>query len=263
MPQLTDASLIRSLLETDRPWSAYALADLAPPHAEHARWFGTASPPAVGLVYRAFAVPVVIMVGEVAQLRGVLDEIDDVLADSPELFAVVRPEVWPWIQRRYRVGKSHRMQRMLLDRRMFQPIPTGGVRRLGPADLPRLQALYADGEPAGEAPDFFIPQMLEQGVYFGIEEGNELVAAAGTHVIAPVANVGAVGNIYTRRDRRNRGCAARLTANVTAELLARNLATIVLNVRKDNAAAIRVYERAGYRHYCDFHEGLAHRARSS
>ncbi len=259
MLQLSDPHLIRSILETDRPWSAYALADLEPPHAEHAMWFGTARPPALALVYRAFSVPVVVAVGDVGHLGPVFAAVDELLADSPDLFTVVRPEVFPLIQSRYRPGKSHLMQRMLLDRGRFQRIAAEGVRPLGPADLPRLLALYADGEPAGEAPDFFIPEMLRQGTYFGIEEGHQLVAAAGTHVIAPVANVGAVGNIYTRRDRRGQGFASRLTAAVTAELLARNLATIVLNVRKDNAPAIRVYERAGYRYYCDFHEGLAHR----
>jgi hypothetical protein len=44
MPQLTDRGLIQAILERDRPWAAYALADLEPGYAEQALWFGAARP---------------------------------------------------------------------------------------------------------------------------------------------------------------------------------------------------------------------------
>jgi hypothetical protein len=37
MPQLTDRARIRMILEADRPWAAYALADLDPGLFEHSR----------------------------------------------------------------------------------------------------------------------------------------------------------------------------------------------------------------------------------
>lgn len=99
--------------------------------------------------------------------------------------------------------------------------------------------------------------MIEDGVFFGIREGEELVAVAGTHLVAPAEGVGAVGNIYTRRDRRGRGLAARATTAVANELLRRNVRTVALNVSKKNATAIRLYERLGFEKYCLFLEGLA------
>jgi len=39
MPQVTDRTLIRAMLETDRSWAVYALADLEPGFCEHATWF--------------------------------------------------------------------------------------------------------------------------------------------------------------------------------------------------------------------------------
>jgi ribosomal protein S18 acetylase RimI-like enzyme len=259
VPHITDPSLIRSILEKDRPWAAYALADLEPPHAVYATWFANEEFSAVALVYRAFATPVLLTVGEDRHLSGVLDEVDAVLGNAQEVFLAVRPDVLRLLQNRYEVRDICRMHRMLLDPRKFQAAPVAEACRLGPADLPLLEQLYVDGEPVGESPPFFVPEMLERGAYFGAREGEALIAAAGTHVVTASVSVGAVGNIYTRRDRRGQGLATRLTIAVTAELLAMNLQTVVLNVRQDNLAAIRVYERVGYRPYCEFCEAVAAR----
>ncbi len=101
--------------------------------------------------------------------------------------------------------------------------------------------------------------MLEDGVFFGIREGGELVSVAGTHLALPEQGVGAVGNVYTRRDRRGRGLAARATSAVVTELLRMRIPAVALNVSSNNAAAIRVYERLGFVRYCEFREGLATR----
>jgi predicted GNAT family acetyltransferase len=149
------------------------------------------------------------------------------------------------------------MWRMLLDPAAFGAAAVTGAVRLTMADLPALQQLYADGEASGEAPDFFSPEMLNQGVFFGVREGEALVAAAGTHLYTPAERIGTVGNVYTRRDRRGRGLASQVTQCVTAELLRLRLQTIVLNVAQPNAAAIQVYERLGFRRYTAFYEGRA------
>jgi len=260
MPQLTDKMLIQAILETERPWAAYALADLEPGYGEHAVWFGAAHGiPALGLLYRAFALPVLLTVGEARHLRSVLDEVDRVLAEFRDVYVVVRPEVVPLLQERYRVSHAQAMLRMVLDPRRYRPIVPMGVSRLGSADLERVQALYADGEMTGDAPDFFIPAMLAQGAYYRVYEGNQLIAAAGTHVVAPTVSVGALGNVYTRRDRRGRGLGTHVTSAVTGHLLAMPLATIVLNVREHNRAAIRMYERLGFQTYCRYDEAIASR----
>ena len=85
------------------------------------------------------------------------------------------------------------------------------------------------------------------------------IAAAGTHLVAPLESVAAVGNIYTRRDRRGRGLGTAVTAAVTAELRRRGVRTIGLNVNQRNATAIGLYERLGFVRYCAFVEGVATR----
>jgi predicted GNAT family acetyltransferase len=146
---------------------------------------------------------------------------------------------------------------MILEPSAYRPMSDAGVSRLGGEDFPALQRLYADGEPTGEVPGFFHASMLEQGVYFGIREGAEIVAAAGTYLVVPDEGVGAIGNVFTRTDRRGRGLATRVTSAVAGELLGMKLRTIALNVSQANAAACRVYERVGFMRYCAFYEGLA------
>ena len=254
MPTLSDRENIRAILETDRPWAVYALADLEPGLFEHAHWFGPANDePALGLFYAGFALPVLITVGRVEALGAVLEEILFEL-NPPELYVVVKPEVLPLLREHYRAVEERKMQRMILDAGHHPSIPSSGVSRVRMQDLEALKRLYADGDAYGEAPDWFLPQMLEQETYHGIREDDELVAVAGTHVTALREGVSGLGNIYTRRDRRGRGLGTQVTAAVIDKLLSMKLATIVLNVRESNAPAIHVYERIGFRKYCDYIE---------
>jgi RimJ/RimL family protein N-acetyltransferase len=254
MPRLTDEREIRAILETDRPWAAYALGDLCPGFFEHTEWLrAPGGAPALALLYREFSAPVLFTLGDAKALTAILEEI----RGERQLYLSIRPEVLPLIRSRWQVRGEEAMWRMILDPERFRPEPDAKAVRLGPADLPALRQLYADGEPAGEAPDFFFPSMLEQGVFCGIFEGQDLIAAAGTHLAAPQEGVAAVGNVYTRRDRRGQGLSTRVTHAVTAELLRMELRTIALNVSQRNAAAIRVYEQVGFARYCGFYEGVA------
>jgi ribosomal protein S18 acetylase RimI-like enzyme len=252
MPPLTELPAIRALLESDRCWAVYALGDLVPARFRDCTWYH-APGEALVLLYRAFATPVLITLGKPSAVGELLEEI----GPEREMYLHVRPEIVPLLRTRHDIRHEKTMWRMVLDAASYHSAEPGDAVRLGPADAPALRRLYGDGEPAGEAPDFFADVMLEEGVFFGVWEGSELVAAAGTHLVAPEESVAAVGNIYTRRDRRGRGLGTRLTAAVVGELLRRRLRTIALNVHEHNAAAIRVYERLGFARYCTFKEGLA------
>ena len=149
------------------------------------------------------------------------------------------------------------MLRMALEADRFPGTTMDQTIRLGPGDLESVTVLFHDGDEAGEAPDCFLPTMLENGIYFGVHEGADLVAVAGTHVFAPGEGVAGLGNIYTRRDRRGRGLGGCVTAAVVSELLRRSIPTIVLNVNEANAPAIRLYEKLGFRRYCPYFEIIA------
>ena len=108
-------------------------------------------------------------------------------------------------------------------------------------------------------PAFFLPMLLEVGVYYGVRDNGALVAIAGTHVISITHGVGTIGNVHTRPDYRRRGLAGALTRAVSRELRWMGASTVVLNVVAENVVARRVYTRIGFEEYCGYLDGNASR----
>lgn len=246
-------------MRADPVWAVYALADLAPAQAAHCRWHvAGASSAAIALVYSGFETPIFWANGSAEELAPLSDE----LFSAPRLILQIRPAVEPLVRARYTEVTLDPMWRMALAPDSFRPVagaPTD--RRLSAADLPALERLYSDGSQGGQQPDFFHASMLEAGVFWGAWQGDELLAVAGTHVVSGEESAAAIGNVYTRRDARRRGHAARLTSLVAGELLGRGIGTVALSVRQANPAAAAVYVRLGFHSHCEFYEG--HAARSA
>ncbi len=260
MPALRDPGAIRAILHTDTAWAVYALGDLDPALFAQSTWFCSAGePPALVLLYRGFEPPALFALGAADAVQGLLGELDH----DGDLSVGVRPEIVPLLRDRYDFPDLAAMWRMTLPVDGYRPTPAPDALLLRPADVPALERLYADGAASGEAPDAFLPSMVERGVFYGIHEGAELVAAAGTHLVVPAEGVAAVGCIYTRRDRRGRGLAARATSAVVSHLVGMGVPTVALNVNQRNAPAIHVYERLGFVHRCAYYEGLAVRQREA
>ena len=253
MPPVSQKSAIRSILETDRTWSLYALGDLDAHHFEHCRWHVDEDLSALILLYGGFDPPVLFAIGDVGRVAALFEEID--LPGECDLHIPV--DVLDVIKRRRRVRDEKSMWRMTLAAAAFRPVDATQPARLAVEDLPLLERLYADGTASGEAPDCFDAAMLARGLYYGVREGAELVAAAGTHLLSQTESVAGIGNVYTRRDRRGRGLGAATTTAVAAELLHAGIRTIGLSVEQTNAGAIRVYERLGFTRHCAFCEGVA------
>jgi ribosomal protein S18 acetylase RimI-like enzyme len=250
VPRTDDVAAIRALLQADRAWSIYPLGDLMPAYFAHTTWYR--GPEAIVLLYRGVEPPVFFAQGEPGVVADLLGE----AGPPPALRLHVRPEIVPVLRHYYHHVDTLLRWRMVLDREHF-PESTPSCRRLTAADVPALERLYDDGEAAGERPEYFFPPMVTEGVFFGVEEGGELVAVAGTHLVSRAEGIGAVGNIYTRRNRRGRGLAGLTTSAVTAELLGLEIETIALNVAQTNRPALAVYQRLGYRCHCPFMEGTA------
>lgn len=251
MQELT--ATIRRILERDRVWSAYALGDLSAELAAYCEWFvSSAPPPALLLLFRAFDPPVLFAHGDADALTSLVARVTE-----PIVTIQLRREALRAIDTRYRIASPRPMWRMALDiERVTAPAPVGSALPLGCADIGDLRMLYADGLASGEAPDCFQDAMVERGIYRGAREGGALIAAAGTHLVSAGNDVCAIGNVYTRRDRRRRGLATQVIRSVVSEALARHLSTIVLNVAQDNEA-LRMYEHLGFRRHCELIEGTA------
>ncbi|HSR46857.1 MAG TPA: GNAT family N-acetyltransferase [Anaerolineales bacterium] len=237
------ASRVRDILEGDRVWCAYALADLEPPYAEQSRWIlGIQS---VGLVYGGLVPPLFFFQGDPAEIEGVVDSIDP----APIQYGLL-PTHRSRLETRLRVEREAKMWRMAFH----GPLPTSpiAVRRMGVHDVPAIRSLFRDH---ADRPDSFHPNQVRDGIFFGVEHGDELVSVAGTHVIGRRGRVAAIGNVFTRPDRRHEGLGAAACIPVVQALLEAGIKTIVLNVGMDNAPALSLYAALGFLPFCGYYEG--------
>jgi ribosomal protein S18 acetylase RimI-like enzyme len=245
VPRLTDKDAIRAILQRDPGWCVYALGDLSPEMFPKASWFT----PDLSMVLKDYGTSILFAMGS-GSVREALDHV------TWPVHLQVQADALHAITRQATVEQVKTMSRMTWTGDRARA-PETRAARLGDADVPALEQLYADGESSGEAPDFFYPAMVGRGVFFGIYQGSDLVAAAGTHLLSRDEGAAAIGNIYTRRDQRGRGLGRIVTASVMRELA--GVETVGLNVRADNAPAIRLYESLGFTRHCEFYEAIATR----
>jgi GNAT superfamily N-acetyltransferase len=257
MPRLNDLTIVRTLLDHDRHWSAYAIGDLSPELVDHCDWHvpaNASTAPALLLLYRGFTPPILFAMGEPADLIPLFHELH-----APEVSLHLRPQAVDALDGIYAPAETRRMRRMMLRAEKFTPASHEDVTVVGEEHLAAIASLYEHGHRRGEGPTFFHAAMLQQHTFRGIWEDGALVAVAGTHLYSRNLGVCALGNVYTRSDRRGRGLGARVTSAVAAYALAEGVTTIVLNVGHANRAAERVYQRLGFGVYCEFFEGEATR----
>lgn len=249
--QSADIQHLRAFLNTDRAWADYALGDLEPGLFQLTEWHGAAEAGALialAMIYRGLQPPICFLMGDE---RGVEQLVAQAI-DLPAIGLSVRDEHLPALQKHYRIVEAWPMWKMALEARAFRPVATDGAVRLSDAAVPALQTLYAFG--GGDA---FSPEEIARGVFYGVWRGGRLIAAAGTHVVSLDGHIAALGNVMTHPDQRGRGLATRVTCAVVGELIDRGVSTIGLSVGRDNAAAIRVYEKLGFVKHARFHEGRA------
>ena len=249
--EIRNKERILAFLDRDRIYAAYAIGDLEPALYAHCRWFVASregEPRTLALYFAGLAPHAMVTMGEPEGLAAILSG----QFRPDEAYFISPPDHLGAIQQTYRTEPSHDMIRMFVRPEGFRPAPATAV-RLGAGHLTRLQALYAWGNVYG-----FSGYQLADGMFYGVLEGDELVAAAGTHVMAPTYGVAAVGNIFTHPAHRGKGHATACTSAVSAALLEMGL-EVVLNVAANNQVAIHVYERLGFREHCHFAETMARR----
>ncbi len=274
----TASETVLRILSRDPVWAAYAIADLRPDLASQCRWLVSPEAGGLALLYHGLTPPILLTAGSQEGVAAALSH-----ADLPsELFLSILPWHMPAVKRHYQHISAREMVRMVLPPGKHVPTPSRPARRLYPPDANRLIALYRHG--GDYAPDAFDPDQLDDGFFFGIEdEDGTLASAGGTHVtyrhsIGPVhypnpevlgvsssidkiisQGVAAIGNIYTRPDRRGLGYAMAVTASITRALQMEGYRVIVLNVDENNLVAKSIYEKLGFDVHCGFFEGLAAR----
>lgn len=143
-------------------------------------------------------------------------------------------------------GHNHKMA---LQKPLPIADPDAAIRKLTQADIPATESLFSIAYPG----NWFDSRMLDTGKYVGYESAGELVGIAGIHVYSAQYRVAALGNITTHPDFRQQGISRKLTTRLCADLL-HSTDYIGLNVRSENAPAIRMYEAIGFEWIGDYDE---------
>jgi ribosomal protein S18 acetylase RimI-like enzyme len=247
--RLTSRPEILAYLETDRLYAGYAIGDLEPGMWEQSTWavakrYGRIE--ALALHFTGLSLPAFLLMGSTEGIEAILA---DELWPTP-IYLTCREKDLAMTKRFYNWQEITPMWRMVLGDNW----PTSGVEsvRLGPEHDELLTALYGDSNAAA-----FSVAQLESGVFYGIFDKEQIVAAAGTHLVSETYSIGAIGNVYTDPAYRRRGYGSATVAAVIDELVQRGMRDVILNVSQSNHAAIRVYERLGFERYCPFLEGPA------
>jgi len=256
-PECDPFHRIREVLNYDRPWSLYALGDLASAELVHCEWrFTSDDSPAVTLFYRAFDPPVFFATGSATALERLLDQ----APLPPSLYLHIRPEILALVSERYRRVTTKMMQRMILQEPALPDF--AGAEMIAAKNLNELMELYNCRDGQEKEGTFFAPVQVAERVYFGIRDNGLLVAAAGTHLISRRESVAAVGNVFCLPDYRGKGLGARVTSAVVNTLIKEGIQTIGLNVSPENPAT-KLYRRLGFREACSYVEGIASGGASS
>jgi predicted GNAT family acetyltransferase len=163
---------------------------------------------------------------------------------SPGLVVALAPSLLP-------VGEpAPHLKLGLVDPERLDVPGMDDVELLTSAELDEVERFYERAYPG----TWFQARMLETSRYVGIRRDGQLACVAGVHVWSPTWRVAALGNVATLPAARGAGLATAACARLCRILLDDGIDVISLNVRADNAAAIRAYEKLGFAHAAHYVE---------
>lgn len=244
--QLTDRDVIRSMLDSDRAYAAYAIAQLDSRLFDQSEWYHTKGPDGDALVLHSRS-----GLGRALFASGDPEGVDAILSLHPGprfSFGSLRLEHRRAIEKYFIFTRQQSMLRMSVSSATFTAVEGRSLRLLS-GDALAINRLYSSE--GGQAS--YSPNHIEEGVYFGVIEEGMLVSIAGTHVVSRAEGVAVVGNVFTHPRYRGGGLAAIATSAVTEELLKR-CPLVVLTVEASNDPAVKIYKRLGYETQCKLHE---------
>ena len=203
----------------------------------------------VALVYTGLDTATVIAFGLTDAMDGLLDDLMPLLPDR--FYCHFQSDYRDKLREQYNEQPMGTHIKMKLDELKPDAGNDATIVRLRESDESELRELYDAAYPGC----YFTSRILQTGKYFGCRVENKLVSVAGVHVYSPEFKVAVLGSIATHPDHRGKGIAAQATSRLVAELRS-EVELICLNVKADNAAAIRCYESLGFIKTHEYEESL-------
>jgi hypothetical protein len=242
-----DKGLLNDFLVKDPYLHIYELGDLQEKLFINTRWFALVDGGAVvssAMIYRARDINIFYLVEDTNPesaallLRGIMDRLPE------KMYCLVSENLVGVISEKYGFDRAVCYEKMKLTGDIFL---SKNIKypeftyRINSNDSEALEEFLRSINPGA----FFNGGMLKTGKYFCIRKNASLIATAGVHLYSKEYSVAAVGNVVTAENERGKGYAASVTASLCADLW-NDVRIIGLNVREDNIAAKRVYEKLGF-----------------
>lgn len=248
--RIQDRKLISDTLSLDRVWASEALMTLDDRYWDLANWYGYQDGSNQGL-FMTFPnlVPTpVFMMGEPNCLTQIIKT--DIMPDT--IFVEAPISCVGMLKQQYEFDSIIIMSKMKMGHFRPSTFPTEPkVRRLEPRDYTLAHELYTRNVEKGHFDD----DQFNNGVYFGVEEDDKLVAMAGTTVLCMDYRTATIGNVITDDDHRAKGYATALLIELCQQLIHYCYDCICIKVSRGNIGAITLYRRLGFIKQCEFFEG--------
>jgi ribosomal protein S18 acetylase RimI-like enzyme len=253
---LTDTNRIETFLRRNPALHLYELGDLDDFFFPYTSWYSYEKDGEIKslvLLYKGTELPVLLALDDPgsAAMPELLDELKDKIPKS--FYCHLTPGLESSLEDRFSLephGTHHKMT--LTDKSMLDAVDASGAIQLDARDKEEILEFYASAYPG----NWFDARMLETGKYFGLRRNGRLASIAGIHVYSPKYKVAALGNIATLPEFRGRGLGTGVTAALCRNLL--NTVDIIgLNVKTDNADAIRCYQKLGFEITGEYNEFMA------
>jgi len=251
---LHDKTELEAFLRRDVFLHIYSIGDLDDFFWPHTTWYGCKNGSdlqAVLLQYSPGGFEVLLALCQPGQARPMMALLQNFERDLPDSFHLHTSES---VERFFFEGFDAKDlglhdKMALRNPRLIRNWDTSIAEAAGDRDLGQLSDLYARSYPDNA----FDPRMLETGQFYCIKSGGRIVSAAGIHVFSKKYRVAAIGNVVTDPEFRGNGLGTAVTARTVQSLL-RHVDHIGLNVKANNQAALRSYQKLGFEPYTTYRE---------
>lgn len=262
--KIRDKKILETYFRKNLPLNIYLLGDLDDFFFEYTEWFGLFGSDydyelkQVALLYKGSDLPVLLAFCE-NESSEMIKFIENIKDDLPKKFyAHLSPGLKDVLMEDHDYEPGGRYLKMYLPEKnkdeLLKIKGDNNIRRLKVSELDDILEFYKESYPD----NWFDKRMLETGKYFGYFDKDKLAGISGIHVYSADYRIAALGNITTKPAYSGKSICTKLTAELCRDLF-KTVDLIGLNVHENNIAAIKCYEKIGFRKYAAFDECMFRR----